>query len=63
MNESKTLQSGLTHIVSQKQVKKPYMMKGGKLPKAQTGPTNKIREMSNSILSRDAEQKRKELDK
>ena len=49
-------------LLSQKQVKKPYMMKGGKLPKAQMGPTNRLREMSDSILSGDTEQRRKELD-
>tara|TARA_R100000231_G_scaffold15148_1_gene16184 strand:+ start:444 stop:914 length:471 start_codon:yes stop_codon:yes gene_type:complete len=30
-------------LLSQKQVKKPYMMKGGTLPKAQRGPTDEMR--------------------
>ena len=32
-------------LLSQKQVKKPYMMKGGTLPKAQTGPTDEMRKL------------------
>lgn len=49
-------------LLSQKQVKKPYMMKGGKLPKAQIGTSNRLREITDSILRGETEQRRKELD-
>ena len=41
-------------LLSQKQVTKPYMMKGGTLPKAQRGPTDEMRKklLEESLLKR-----------